>query len=283
MKLFVDSNNQNAYPMPDDCPIGRCRIKSEELPPQAESLDFNNLDHDNPLPAVFEITDVPNLFGPEAIAPMLLAAEIKTVGENYRMTYKKLTAGEPAVKRRNAMTPEETFDHLINRFNLKGKDIARITKRSVDAAYTWTSKRIRNGKKSIIPPSCLELMRYKLGDKKLTLHSAAWRVSDDDRLTSVPIMFGDIETRFIDLPANEQLIRLMKEYNLDRNEIAEMTHKTVKATYQWTYPIDTNEYRKMPEAELELMLLKLGEKPIMLDETVPPALHDRFLSTGMTR
>jgi hypothetical protein len=39
----------------------------------------------------------------------------------------------------------------------------------------------------------------------------------------------------------------------------------------------------MPKAELELLLLKLDEKKLKLDESVPPALRKRFAEAGVTR
>jgi hypothetical protein len=282
MKLLIDLDDDYekiGCEMPSGTPVGKCRLHSDAFPPAAEKIEFGITSMRHQLPAIFDITDVPDTLRehPKAIIQQLIAAPISTHGGNHVISYDKLTSGKVIRKSRHAMNNQERLETLVNRFQLKARDIARMTRRKPTSVYGWTSQRkLSGGKRLKIPTAPLELLRYKLGDKELIRHYACWRVAPEDRLTRHAVMWGGEKIAFWDLPNNEQIKAIVKEYNLSAAEISKMTHKHIGVCPQWTTSPENDGYREIPTAELELILLKLDERRLVLDEKVPPALRRRL-------
>ena len=289
MKLLIDLDDDYekiGCEMPSGTPVGKCRLHSDAFPPAAEKIEFGITSMRHQLPAIVEVTGIPDALrgNPQAIIQQLVSAPVSIHGGNHSIKYTKLTSGRVVCKNPKAMTNQQRFEVLKNRYHLTAKDISRMTYRQSSSIYGWTASRQRpNGKRDQIPPAPLELLRYKMGDKELIHHCAVWRVAPEDRLTRHAVMWNGAKTGFWDLPANEQFRQIVKEYNLSDREVATMTLEKPTVYHQWKAASDKGGYREMPKAELELLLLKLDEKKLKLDESVPPALRKRFAEAGVTR
>ena len=62
-------------------------------------------------------------------------------------------------------------------------------------------------------------------------------------------------------PAPEQLRDIIKKHGITRNEAAALVHVSVNVWHKWTANEGSKDYRQMPLAAWELLLLKLSEHP----------------------
>ena len=263
-------------------PTGKCTLNNlDHFPPRLSDIDFDVNNSRHVLPAIFQITNIPPS-RVSKVAGELADAKIDLYRCSYTLDYKTITKeGVIKITRPNK---QQQFDSLVRKFDLKAKDIARMTIRKASSVYGWTSQRkLKSGKRLQIPAAPLELIRYKLGDKELIPHCANWRVAPEDRLTTTLIMWNGEPTAFTDLPTNEQMRMITEEYNLSSTEVGVMALKSNTVHAQWIAKEGAGGYREMPKAEMELILIKLMEKNILLDEKVSRLRRDLYAKTGLTR
>jgi len=65
----------------------------------------------------------------------------------------------------------------------------------------------------------------------------------------------------IEQPTPEQIRELIKSHGLTRRKAAELIYVSTSTWHKWSAPEGGSDYREMPLAAWELMLLKLGEHP----------------------
>lgn len=72
---------------------------------------------------------------------------------------------------------------------------------------------------------------------------------------------------------NERLRELIKKHGLRRRDVAAILNKSSSvAVNKWLAPeSDTSNYRAMPDIELEMLELKLGERELVLWSREAPA------------
>ncbi len=59
---------------------------------------------------------------------------------------------------------------------------------------------------------------------------------------------------------NERLMELMRKHGLSLREVAELLYVTERTVKSWRAPDDTENYRNMPKAYVELLEIKLKRR-----------------------
>lgn len=62
-------------------------------------------------------------------------------------------------------------------------------------------------------------------------------------------------------PSPEELRELLKRHKVSRQDAATMLYVSINAIHKWTAKEGSQDYREMPLAAYELLLLKIGEHP----------------------
>jgi hypothetical protein len=63
-------------------------------------------------------------------------------------------------------------------------------------------------------------------------------------------------------PSPEEIRTMLKKHKLTREQAAGLLHVSLRTLHNWLAPVGTVNYRAMPLAAWELLLIKLGEKEV---------------------
>jgi hypothetical protein len=71
-----------------------------------------------------------------------------------------------------------------------------------------------------------------------------------------------MDTPAITAPSPDEIRETLKKHKLTREQAASLLHVSLRTMHNWLAPIGTVNYRAMPLAAWELLLIKLGEKEV---------------------
>jgi hypothetical protein len=71
-----------------------------------------------------------------------------------------------------------------------------------------------------------------------------------------------MHTSTLETPSPDEIREMLKKHKLTREQAASLLHVSLRTMHNWLAPDGTVNYRAMPLAAWELLLIKLGEKEV---------------------
>ena len=71
-----------------------------------------------------------------------------------------------------------------------------------------------------------------------------------------------MDTPALPVPSPDEIRDMLKKHKLTREQASNLLHVSLRTMHNWLAPIGTVNYRAMPLAAWELLLIKLGEKEV---------------------
>ncbi|SEO00991.1 hypothetical protein SAMN05216404_1105 [Nitrosospira multiformis] len=85
----------------------------------------------------------------------------------------------------------------------------------------------------------------------------------ESQITTIPSNQEDLmDTSTLTTPSPDEIRAVLKKHNLTREQAASLLHVSLRTMHNWLAPVGTVNYRAMPLAAWELLLIKLGEKEV---------------------
>lgn len=85
----------------------------------------------------------------------------------------------------------------------------------------------------------------------------------ESQIRTVPFNQKDtMDTSTLEAPSPDEIRAMLKKHKLTREQASSLLHVSLRTMHNWLAPAGTVNYRAMPLAAWELLLIKLGEKEV---------------------